>query len=161
MYTQLLIPSKAKCASGNATYLGSCMTELLKTVEWKVKVQQLNSNHCFCYPSTSALHSMNQTNTTGTHNIIAQSKRHKYSIFICSYSIKVTTTKEYFSQCMLQQQSLSNTKRLLKEHSQTIIIIITGSLEMNENEKKGRDQMFMQYSEITVQTGKGIRLVWD
>lgn len=157
MYTQLLIPSKAKCASGNVTYLGSCMTELLKTVERKVKVQQLNSNHCFCYPSISALHSMDQTNTR-THNIIAQSKRHKYSIFKCSYSIKVTTTKEYFSQCMLQQQSLSNTKRLLKEHSQTIIII-TGSLEMNENEKKGRDQIFMQYGEITVQTGKGIRLV--
>lgn len=66
------------------TYLGSCMTERLKAIKRKVNVQhsqknktknKLNSNHHGCPPYISALHCINQTNTTvRIHDIIAQCK---------------------------------------------------------------------------------------
>lgn len=84
------------------------------------------------------------------HNILAQCKRHKYTTYKCSYSIKVTTTtKDDFSQCILQQQRFSKCKRLLKQHSQIIIIC---SLEIRENKKEGLKQTFMQYNDIIVWT---------
>ncbi len=64
------------------TDVGSCVAEHLKTIKQKVNVQhsqkkqnKLNLNHNVCYPYISALHCINQNETTVTiHNMIAQCK---------------------------------------------------------------------------------------